>query len=61
LHCKHKLTKEYEKITENLQNQEKLRDQQNILDTEIIEQEIIKTAMKLKLKKAAYSDKIKTK
>ena len=59
LHCKHKLTKEHEKIVENLQNQEKLRDQHNTLDTEITEQEIIKTAMKLKLKKAAYSDKIK--
>ena len=34
------------------------RDQHNTLDTEITEQEIIKTAMKLKLKKAAYSDKI---
>ena len=41
LHCKHKLTKKHEKIVENLQNKEKLRDQHNTLDTEITEQEII--------------------
>ncbi len=59
LHCNHKLNEEQEKIVENLHDKEKLRYQNNTLDTEITESEITKTAMKLKLKKAAYSDKIK--
>ncbi len=59
LQSNHKLTTEHEKIVESLHDKEKLRDQNNTLDTEITELEIMKTAMKLKLKKAAYSDKIK--
>ena len=59
LHCNHELNNEHEKIVENLHDKEKLRYQNNTLDTEITESEIIKTATKLKLKKAAYSDKIK--
>ncbi len=37
LHNNHKLTKEQEKIVESLHDKEKLRDQNNTLDTEITE------------------------
>ena len=61
LHSNHKLTKEHERIVENLHDKEKHRDQNNTLDTEITELEIMKTAMKLKLKKQHTRIKSKTK
>jgi hypothetical protein len=59
LHDNPKLTKEHETIVKNLDEKEKHRDKNITLDTEITESEIMKIATKLKLKKAAYSDKIK--
>ena len=58
LHCKHRLTEEHEEITEKLEKAEEHKNQFNELDKEITDYEISRAAKKIKLKKAAYSDKI---
>jgi predicted glycosyl hydrolase (DUF1957 family) len=57
-HCKHRLTEEHEEITEKLEKAEEHKNQFNELDKEITDYEISRAAKKIKLKKAAYSDKI---
>ena len=56
LHCKHRLTEEHKEIIEKLEKAEEHKNQFNELAKEITE--ISRAAKKIKLKKAAYSDKI---
>jgi hypothetical protein len=58
LHCDHHLSEEQEKIIGKLRQKENSKNLLNELDTEITIVEIIKTAKKIKSKKAAHSDKI---
>ncbi|CAB4001341.1 Hypothetical predicted protein [Paramuricea clavata] len=55
LHCDHHLGEEQEKIIGKLKQKENSKNLLNELDTEITIEEIIKTAKKIKSKKAAHS------
>ena len=59
LHSEHKLGDEQEEILECLKNYEKTKDQFNKLDGTITDTDLLNAAKNMKLKKAAYSDKIK--
>ena len=59
LHSEHKLGDEQEEILECLKNYEKTNDQFNKLDGTITDTDLLNAAKNMKLKKAAYSDKIK--
>jgi hypothetical protein len=52
------MNQDHEEIIKNLKDKEKSKDEYNTLDTDITEYEIRNTALKLKLRKAVYSDKI---
>ena len=58
LHCDHHLSEEQEKIIGKFKQKENSKNLLNDIDTEITIEEIIKTAKKIKYKKAANSDKI---
>ena len=52
------MNQNHEEIIKNLKDKEKSKDEYNTLDTDITEYQISNTALKLKLRKAVYSDKI---
>ena len=58
LHSTHNLNPEHNHIIENLKSIEKTKDQFNELDAPITENELLNAVKKIKLKKAAYSDRI---
>ena len=58
LHYEHHLSQQEENLISKLKTNEKSKDLLNELDTEINTQEITEAAKKMKLKKAAFSDKI---
>ncbi|CAB4012012.1 Hypothetical predicted protein [Paramuricea clavata] len=61
LHSKHQMNQDHEEIIKILKDKEKSKEEYNTLDTDITEYEICNTALKLKLRKAVYSDKISSK
>ena len=58
LHAKHDLNNEHNEIIEQLNTEEKNRSQSNELDDTISENDLLNAVKKLKMKKAAYSDRI---
>ena len=58
LHSPHNLNPEHNHIIENLKSIEKDKDRYNELDAPITENELLNAMKKIKLKKAAYSDRI---